>query len=70
MSDQQSRGGKKAGGNNPQTPDEHQTAHAGQPRPESTKPSKQGKKAMDRQGDDDAAEPDESDEPTGNKKKS
>jgi hypothetical protein len=48
MSDQRSRGGKKQGGNDPQNPEQHQTVHANQPRPESSDPSDQGRKPMDR----------------------
>ena len=57
MSDQRSRGGKKDGGNNPQEPEQHQTVHAGQPRPESDKPSDQGRKPMDRPKDDPSQAP-------------
>ena len=47
MADQQSRGGKKQGGREPDHPREHQTTHETQDRPESTKPSDQGRKPMD-----------------------
>jgi len=57
MSDQRSRGGKKQCGNNPPAPEEHQTVHANQPRPESSKPSDQGQKPMDRQKDDPSQAP-------------
>jgi len=63
MSEQRSRGGKKTGGDTPQDSEQHQTVHAGQPRPESNKPSDQGKKPMDRTDKDDPSQAPESGEP-------
>jgi hypothetical protein len=47
MADQQSRGGKKQGGRDPNHPEVHQTTRQNQPRPESDRPSDQGRKPMD-----------------------
>jgi hypothetical protein len=52
MSDQRSRGGKKQGTDNPHAPEQHQTVHENQPRPENNTPSGQGRKPMDRLRDD------------------
>jgi len=57
MSDQRSRGGKKQSGNDPQHPEQHQTVHEGRPRPESSDPSDQGRKPMDRPKDDPSTAP-------------
>jgi hypothetical protein len=61
MADQRSRGGKKQGGSNPANPEQQQTTHVNQPRPESSKPSDQGRKPMDEPRDDPSEAPESGD---------
>jgi hypothetical protein len=67
MADTQSRGGKKRGMNNPERSEQHQTTRANQPRPESSKPSDQGRKPIDQPRDDPSLAPESGDrKATGN----
>jgi hypothetical protein len=67
MADQQSRGGKKQGGRQPDNSQQHQTTRQNQGRPESDKPSDQGRQPMDEPRDDPSLAPESGDrKATGN----
>ena len=67
MADQQSRGGRSEAPQEPANREQHQSTRANQPRPESSKPSDQGRKPIDEPRDDPSLAPESGDrKATGN----